>query len=228
MLWLGRHVFRVRVVSALRLLVDIIVTIAWAALAFVVLRALLILWTTNRRIAGLSAAGIAAAFVLGTMSPFVFSRPASGPDTPAAASPAASTTPVVGAVVQCSVGAVIGRSRAGGNIDQITNAAGIIPPSSKVALTSGASIHFVGWAVIGNAPAQSACIAVDGKVVASTGSYGLDRPDVARAFKVPALEFSGFSVGATLVPGVHHVSVVAVSSSGAIAAFAPPITVNVP
>jgi hypothetical protein len=209
-------------------LVNLAFATAWAGLAFLVVRALVLTFLKDRRLAGLAAVSVALAYILGVASPFVMPRPSgTAAASPANAAPAiaAEGTPVAG---HCRPGTRVSTPAARGNIDAVAvgaaPAAGL-PPSIEI--RSGTPLHLVGWVALQNGPAEFACVVVDGVVAETSGAYGLNRPDVARAMHAPALKNAGYSLIVTLPQGTHRVTIAGTAADQSVQSLARPVAVQV-
>jgi hypothetical protein len=100
--------------------------------------------------------------------------------------------------------------------------------NDPLVLDQRAVLVLQGWATDAAArhPVAAVCLLVDGKPSARVrASYGVDRPDVARAFGAADVARSGFDVqinGADLAPGPHDLVVVGVDARGRDEAIAKP------
>lgn len=187
--------------------------VAWAAIAFGVIRALLIVWGLDRRIAIATAVAVAAAFVLGAISPFALpSR-----TTMAVQAPVAPVAPVADTsrAVVCPAGAVVGNKPAAGHLDDVAiGSAAPAPPGPSIVISSDEPVHLGGWIALDAGPAAAICAIVDGQVATATIRYGITRPDVAAALGKSVDAPSGFQVMVALKPGTHVVNVGAVEADG--------------
>jgi hypothetical protein len=198
----------------LKSFVLILFVVAWAAVAFAIVRGLVVAWGFDRRIALATAVAVAGAFALGAMSPFALStlRPgASVPDTAAAPLP----PPPAPRSVKCPIGAHISSKIAMGNVDVVTPDKGVPANNAGIVdVPAGTPLVFAGWAALTTGPANSLCTIVDGRLTANEISYNLPRPDVAATLGQPADLASGFNVTLHLPAGKHVVDVGAVEADG--------------
>lgn len=211
----------------MRTFANLAFVLAWAGLAFLVLRALILTFVKDRHLAGLASSGVALAYIVGAASPFVLNRSAEAPAASSANAPPAMTweTQVAG---RCRSGTHVSAAAARGSIDAV--AVGAMPaagPVRAIEIASGTPLHFVGWVALHDGPAESACVVVDDVVAQTSGAYGLGRPDVAHAMQAPVLQNSGFSVIVTLPRGTHRVTIGGVAADQSVQDLARPLTVRV-
>jgi hypothetical protein len=101
-------------------------------------------------------------------------------------------------------------------IDNI-NGLGISKQKQPIPLSTDKNLIVSGWAVDGEAKdaAGGVVIAIDGKLYPST--YGIDRPDVADAFKTPSYKNSGFKSEipvSEIGKGLHALSIKILTRDG--------------
>jgi hypothetical protein len=201
-----------RITASLNTLVLVLFIIAWAAIAFAIVRGLTIVWTGNRRIAGGTGVAVAAAFALGAVSPFALpSRGSTGSSAPPAPPAVADTS----RGVVCPAGAVVGSKASTGHLDTV--AVGAQAPLNAVTsidVAAGSPIQLGGWIVLDSGPATAICAIVDGHVAGATARYGIARPDVATALQKAVDTPAGFVITLKLSHGSHAVSVGAVGNDG--------------
>jgi hypothetical protein len=214
-------------------------TIAWCALGFVVLRALVELWLHDRRIAAWTALAVTGAFALGAFSPFALrslsaDSPAPAPAIVAVPAPAVTPTPVAttaaraapGKPATCRPGASPAASTARGHLDTVTSGDAQTTLADDAALPANATVRFSGWILTGAGPGRAACMLVDGVIPESTGSYGAERPDVAAALQDANALRSGFTATVVLSPGAHRLSVGTLDDRGALLALPAAVAVT--
>ena len=189
--------------------------IAWAAIAFAIVRALVVAWGFHRRFAVATAVAVAAAFALGAISPFAL--PSRTSIVAGAPAPAAPVAPVVDRShsVVCPPGAALVAKMTSGHLDTVAvGATAVTPTAAQLDVPAGTSIQLGGWIVLDAGPAATICAIVDGHAVAATTRYGITRPDVAAALGKPADAASGFNVTIRLPHGSHTVNIGAVEADG--------------
>ncbi len=211
----------------LRTFANLLFVLAWAGLAFLVVRALILTFVKDRHLAGLASSGVALAYILGAASPFGMHQSGEPPAASSANAPAAITweTPVAG---RCRPGTHVSAVAARGSIDAV--AVGAMPaagPAPAIEIASGTPLHFVGWVALHDGPAESACVVVDDVVAQTSGAYGLSRPDVARAMQAPLLQNAGYSLIVTLPRGTHRVTIGGVAADQSVQYIARPLAVQV-
>lgn len=196
-------------------LVLVLFIIAWAAIAFAIVRALAAVFRLQRNLAVPAAVAVAGAFALGAISPFALpSRSATEAQAPAAA-PAAPAAPVADAShpVTCPASANVVAKTTPGHMDAVAvGSAAPAAPGASVDVPAGTTFQLGGWIVLASGPPARICAIVDGRAVATTSRYGYSRPDVAAALGKPADAPSGFLVTMSLPKGVHTVNVGAVEA----------------
>jgi hypothetical protein len=193
--------------ARLKSIAEILFTLAWCVLAFAVVRALVLLWLRDARIAALAALAVAGAFALGSWSPFVLrGGVAAAPPSPAPNAAGAGTH--ASGPSGCPPGASPGSATAHGHVDSVTAGGNSSEVHGDVEVSANAPVQFTGWiALPSDVPARAACAVVDGVVAESSGSYGIARPDVAAALKVPAALRTGFTSTVVFAPGTHRLTV---------------------
>jgi len=189
--------------------------IAWAAIAFAIVRALAIAWGFHRRFAAATAVAVAGAFALGAISPFALpSRTSTVADAPTPAAPAAPVVDTSHSAV-CPRGGVVVAKTTSGHLDSVAvGATGAAAPGASLDVPAGTSIQLGGWIALDAGPPATICAIVDGHAVAATTRYGITRPDVAAALGKPADVASGFLVTMRLPHGSHTVNIGAVEADG--------------
>jgi len=187
--------------------------IAWAAIAFAIVRALVTVWGLNRRLAAATAVAVAGAFALGAISPFALPNRHS---VVAEAPPPAPGLAVNAAhPVACPAGAIVGTKTSRGNLDVV--AIGAAPPAAPAAtieVPAGSPIALSGWIVLASGPPAMICAIVDGRTSSAKIEYGTSRLDVAAALGQIADAPSGFTATLNLRPGMHSVVIGAVEPDG--------------
>lgn len=212
----------------MRTVANLVFAIAWAGLAFIVLRALVLTFLQDRRIAALTAGAVALAFVLGVGSPFVahpFGAPPPAPGANAPPAVAAGGTPVAD---RCRPGTRAAATAARGAIDTV--AVGSEPqaaPLPPIEIAPDALLHVVGWVALRGGPAEAACVMVDGAVAETSGTAGLNRPDVAQALGAPSLARAGYSLFVKVPRGTHRLTVGGVSGDRSVQSLAASLAVHV-
>jgi hypothetical protein len=214
----------------LKSLVLVLFVVAWAAVAFAIVRGLVVAWGFDRRVAVATAVAVAGAFVLGAMSPFVLGQFASTPAPTAAVAPPA--PPAIANTVRsvhCPANARVGSAIALGNNDTITVGAGTgVGNAGVIAVPAGAIFHMGGWTALKSGPSGTICATVDGHPVEAVLTYSISRPDVAAALAQPSDVLSGFGAALRLPAGKHSVDVGAVEADGkTIELIRLPVTVQV-
>jgi hypothetical protein len=205
----------------------VLFSLGWAAIAFAAVRALVQLWGYERRVAIASAVAVAAAFFLGSASPFALSKrlsaPAAAPAAaPVAAAPAPPPAPAVSpASISCIAHVAVDAKPAVGHTDAVSVSGAGVNPATPIAVPAGAPIAVGGWIVADNGLAQHICVLVDGRPAAFNGHYGISRPDVAAALNTPADTLSGFDIRLHLSGGKHVVAAGVVDADGKVALLAP-------
>jgi hypothetical protein len=195
----------------LRTLISLLLIIAWAAIAFAIIRSVVLAWGLHRRYALAVALAVAVAFALGALSPIAL------PSWPSLTAGSAAAPPLVDSTrtVACPPNAVLGATTARGSVDNaVLGQAAPVPPSGAIDIPAGTPIRFAGWIVLAAGPSAAICPVVDGHAVAATMQYGLPRPDVATALGQSADVPSGFLVTLRLKPGTHAVRIGAVETDG--------------
>lgn len=188
------------------------------ATAFLILFAAGTLFFVSRRF-GLADPRSSAVAAIGTT--FVVAALVFGRDPAAAPAPAPAAVPAAEPVTYpISEAKTLDRGITGnGVVDQValTPASGGSFDGNKKSISAraGTAIALQGWAVDPKAlrAGKGALAFVDGRLVAS-GSYGTERDDVARFFKVPEFRFSGFYIDVPtsgMSPGLHQLRVAIVS-----------------
>jgi hypothetical protein len=200
-------------VFAVSKLVIILFTLAWAAVIFLIVRALVTVWRKDRNLAAASSLAVAAAFVGGALAPFsLWMRPA---PAPVAAAPAAAGVPAVAGAIVCTPGAKIAAGSAQGHIDAASVAGASVPVPDLTSVKPGQRVELSGWIVAsGAALANGVCVISDGHPIAMQGKYGLDRPDVGAALGKPEDRGAGVDVAFALAPGSHTVQIGVVEADG--------------
>jgi hypothetical protein len=200
----------------LNTLVLVLFIVAWAAIAFAIVRALTIAWGFHRRLAAATAAAVAGAFALGAISPFAL--PSRSTMVEQAAAPAAAPAPPLADtshIVACPPGATVAKATTPGHLDSVAvGAADPGAPGPAIDVPPGTAIQIGGWIVLDAGLPTAICAVADGRVVAATIRYGITRPDVAASLGKPADAPSGFLVTVHLPVGTHEVNVGAVGSDG--------------
>jgi hypothetical protein len=193
-------------------LVLVLFIVAWAAIAFAIVRALAVIFRLQRNLAVPVAVAVAGAFALGAISPFALpSRSAIVAEAPAAA-PAAPVADTSHAVT-CPKPATVVAKAAPGHLDAVAvGSAAPAAPGASLDVPAGTLFQLGGWIVLTGGPPVMICAIVDGRAVAATTRYGYSRPDVAVALGKPADAPSGFLVTMSVPKGVHTVSVGAVEA----------------
>jgi hypothetical protein len=195
----------------MRTLLLVLFTVAWAAVAFAVIRSLVIAWGINRRLAGTAAFAVAGAFALGATVPFSLWR-LPPPGGVVSASP--ETTSV--RTAQCPAGAKVNAKAGAGHIDVITVSGVQHDIAKPITLSPNDPIRIGGWAVASGGPATGLCVLVDRHPVSAGGLYGVERADVATAMSNPADHASGFDLSLRVRPGDHVLTVAPVQADGAL------------
>jgi hypothetical protein len=208
-------------------LANILFTIAWCVVVFALVRALVLLWVRDARTAGLTAISVAAAFALGSWSPFVLHRAGPAAPVPAPAGVAAEPAAPPDTRSACRVGTAASGARAHGHLDTVTVNGDAAAIHDTIDVPANSPVQIAGWVLTaGNAPARAACLVVDGAVAQSTGIYGLDRPDVAAAMRTSAALKSGFNENIAFGPGTHRLTLAALNDAGSVIAVPDAVTVN--
>lgn len=197
------------------LITRILVIVLWAALAFAIIRGLLVAWGFHRRLASATGVAVACAFALGAISPFalpnrlvaIVQSPSVEAQAPAA--PASAPTADTSHAAACPPGTVLGSTAAPGHVDEVTADGAGLPTTSGGGLdvSAGSRLRVSGWIVPATAAPGTICTIVDGRVIAAPAVYGITRPDVAVALRKPADGLSGFVVTLNLKPGSHKVTI---------------------
>jgi len=117
------------------------------------------------------------------------------------------------AALSCPIGAAVAGG-ADGHIDKITANGADIGADAPLDVAPSTAIHFGGWTTVLKKAASSACVVSDGHIVATTGTYGVARPDVATAFSNASMTATGFDVTAFLPTGQHKVTIAAITPAG--------------
>lgn len=224
-----------------RTIANVLFTITWSAVLYGVIHAFVMLWRRDAKFARWCALAIAGAFALGSGSPFVIgtlawaipqSAPPPGvvPTSSAAAAPAAASVAPFAALpagaVRCPVGRTVPPGSARGHLDTVTIDDVATTLNGTIDVPASKPVRLAGWAIAGKAPDRAACVVVDGSVVPSAGTYGLDRPDVAAALNAPGALKSGFNQTVIFTAGAHHVGVAVLDARGATIALPATVTVN--
>lgn len=199
-------------------LVLVLFIVAWAAVAFAIVRALSIAWGFHRRFAAATAVAVAGAFALGAISPFALpGHVPSAPTAPsvAAAAPAGPPPADTAVAVTCPAGAIVSAKMTAGHLDSIAlgSAAATAPPPT-LAVPPNTALVLNGWIVLDTGPPTKVCAIVDGRTAPATIRYGTTRPDVAAALGKPGDAASGFTVTLKVARGAHVVNVGAVEPDG--------------
>jgi hypothetical protein len=187
-------------------LLHIAFVIAWALLAFEVIRSLVRLVGLDRRIAVLTAVAVAVAYALGATGPLVLTDTGGATSSPAVVA-APATAP---RVVACPRDAVVSTHAATGHIDTATvgdEPAVTSPATADV--PAGVDLHLTGWASLASGPGMALCVIEDGRAVTGIATYGVFRPDVATATNVSANSGAGFAI-AIKPPAGRHVLMIGV------------------
>jgi hypothetical protein len=207
--------------------------VLWGGCAFVLAWFVARRYITPPRRALAVSAAVAAAFVLGGLSPFSLRGAGDAPVTTAAsareaqavAGPASSEAqfpPAVQPLAMCPASLHVTSLSGHGMIDGVNVFTGDIPVDRGTTPFVEPSDRLVvnGWATddTQSAPAKGICAVLDGRVVANADIvYGHARPDVAAALGRPRLRASGFEVGlsaAVLPKGKHTLSIATISADG--------------
>ena len=198
-------------------LLHIIFVIAWAVLAFEVIRSVLALWRQTRQLARFIAVAVAGAFALGATGPLALSvfQPASV--APAAVTPAA--PPAVastGKSVACPPAARLSAHHSAGYIDSLQSGATQFGPDrTKIQLAAGSLLLVSGWAALSTGPGIGICPIVDGHPAPDAALvYGIVRPDVAAATNLPANGTTGYSISIKLSAGTHRLGMGVLEGDG--------------
>jgi hypothetical protein len=107
-----------------------------------------------------------------------------------------------------------------GALDVVRTLADSVPLKDAAVLDRRAVLVLQGWGTdaVSRRPLKAVCLLVDGAPSPrERATYGISRPDVARAFGVEDLARSGFEIqidGTDLSPGVHHLVVVGIDGRG--------------
>jgi hypothetical protein len=205
----------------MKTLVLLLFSVAWAGVAFAVIRAIVIAWGYHRRFATATAFAVAAAFVLGAASPLSFSQRLGSRDTGAPAAPAAVPHPIA-----CAATVKVVATPGQGHIDSLKVAGAEVDLSKEIEVKAGAAARIGGWLLATNGPAGGLCVLVDGRPVAFEGSYGVDRPDVATATGKPADRGAGFDVKLALPKGSHVITIGPVQPDGSVTPLGQPLKVH--
>jgi hypothetical protein len=187
---------------------------AWAAIAFAIIRGLVVAWGFDRRVAFATAVAVAGAFALGAISPLALPsrRPSAG--GPAPAVPAAAVADSAHSAT-CPAGAVVSGKTTPGHVD--TFSVGSSAPAaagSAFLVAADEPIQLGGWIVSDAGPPATICVLVDGRPGRASMRYGIARPDVASALGKSGDLASGFAVRLKLPAGNHVVAVGAVEPDG--------------
>lgn len=204
----------------MRTLLLVLFSIAWAAVAFAVIRALVIAWGYHRRLATVTAFAVAAAFALGSLSPLSLARRGtpSGPPVVAAAVPVA---------IACPQAAKLTSVAGAGHLDSVTIGGASADVTKPIEARADDTVHVGGWSLSSAGLATGLCVLVDGRRVTFDGTYGVDRPDVATALGKPEDRGAGFDVALRLPKGTHVISVGPVQADGTVTPIAQQITAHV-
>jgi hypothetical protein len=196
----------------LRLALDALFILAWAATAFAGGFAYAPA-AARVRIARLAAAAaaVAAALVL---------LPAHRAAPPAADAYEDAGNSVASAAADCASARTAASGAARGALDVIRSdelGAPVVRDGARIPVDEGLAL--TGWAVgpAGGATARAACILVDGRIVRQTARYGGIRRDVAAALGTPAATASGYAIdlaAGTLRPGPHVLRIAVVDAAG--------------
>jgi len=200
------------------------------------LRALVLVWLKDRRVATLVSLAVVCAFGAGVTSPFVvqpFGTVLAGAAAPPTPSP--TTAPTVASAVprgnvaaRCRAGARPATARGRGNVDAAAVGDGPARgPVLALAVPPNTALHLAGWAALAHGPAAFACVVADGVVTETDGEYGSSRPDVAAALHDPALSNTGLSLVVRLKPGHHRVAVAGGAQDGSLTTVLPAFSVDV-
>lgn len=186
--------------------------LAWAAIAFAIVRALVTAWGLQPRLAAATAVAVAGAFALGAISPFAL--PSRGVVIEQSAAPPVPVADTSHSVT-CPAGVTVANATAPGHLDSVS-VGGAAPgvPGAVIEVPAGTPIRLDGWIVLPAGPPAMICALVDGRPAASTTRYGATRSDVAVALGKPADAPSGFVVTLSVPAGLHSVSVGAVEPDG--------------
>ena len=193
-----------------------LVALLFLVITYLVARYLLKRYTGNRTVANAAAAAIVLWYLLGAaMHPPLFGRPGTGVAVSPSASPPGRislTASQLGELVP-----VQGIS-ALGNIDVLTKSDGS-PAGSRFRLNAKVGVN--GWIADPTlrTPGAGLVFIIDGKQrFDATRWYGVDRPDVVRAYGAPALSTSGFHAAPLplhgLARGRHILTVGVVAPDG--------------
>ncbi|MDB5072052.1 MAG: hypothetical protein JWM87_3163, partial [Candidatus Eremiobacteraeota bacterium] len=145
----------------------------------------------------------------------------------AVAAPAAAPAVPRDARAPCRAGTAASGGTAHGHLDTVTIDGNAAELHTAIDVPANKPVQIVGWVLsAANAPARAACLVVDGAVAESSGSYGLERPDVAAAANAQAALKSGFSVNVVFAPGAHRVSAAALNDAGVVIAVPEAVTIN--
>jgi hypothetical protein len=206
----------------MRTLLLVLFSVAWAAVAFAVIRAIVIAFGFHRRLATATAVAVAGAYLLGAASPFSLAQ--RGASEPPAAPAVAAKAP---APIGCPANAKLVAAPGQGHIDTLSTAGTQANPDAVVQVSRDATLRLTGWVVSTGGPATSLCVVLDGRPVAFEGDYGFDRPDVAAAVGKPEDRSSGFDVRLRVPPGNHALTVGAVQPDGSLTPLAQVVKLRV-
>jgi hypothetical protein len=200
-------------------------SIAWAVVAFFVLRALVIAWGFHRQVAVVTAFAAAAAFALGATSPFSVWKREQARTMPVAVAPAAA--PRAGPhAIACPAGAKVEAGAGVGHIDEVIVGTKPAKAALPIDAPAGVPLRLRGWVVADAGPAQAVCVLVDGNPSPSAVQYGVGRPDVAAALAKPEDRDSGFAAELRLAPGAHTIALGA-ADAGAVHLLEQTISVRI-
>ena len=195
----------------------VLFALAWAVLAFEVIRSFVIILRIDRRIAAAIGISVCGAFFLGATGPLAWSiiAPAANVES-AAITPPATLSPTVQALEGCSSTTVLSAKAAFGFVDAVS--VGTNPPArpnGPIVVQHSAKVGLVGWAALEGGPGKGVCLIVDGHPMRTLASYGNARPDVAAATRIPADSATGYTITFSgLKPGTHKLRVGVLEASG--------------
>jgi hypothetical protein len=195
-------------------------SVTWALIGFAVIRAIVIAWGYHRRLATATAFAVAAAFVLGSFSPFSLRQRGGPPPPPVAAVP-------VRVPIACPPSAKQTAAPGSGHIDTFVIGGANADMTHPIDLHPNETFHVGGWVLSAAGLATGLCVLVDGRPVPFVGTYGVDRPDVAAVVGKPEDRGAGFDVALHLPAGTHVVTLGPVQPDGTVTLVAQRITLHV-
>jgi hypothetical protein len=205
--------------------------LAWAYLAYEVVRALLKLTGLNKPIAAAAALAVAIAYFLGATGPLAWNGANSADQSASEPAPPPGVAASAPRITFCPRNAIIASQRALGYIDAVGTGlqAATAPKARGLDAPPGAEIHLSGWASLVSGPGKAICVIDNAKVESGPGSYGIFRPDVAAATRIPSNSAAGFSITVKPAPGMNDISVgVLEDDEHTVAQIpGPPIPINV-